>query len=65
MGNLKPIINYNVDKIILNKKLINNRVDLASNKGFFNKRDKEELSELIEEIMQSLFDIEDCQEDSK
>jgi hypothetical protein len=65
MGNLKPIINYNVDKIILNKKLINNRVDLASNKGFLNKRDKEELSELIEEIMQSLFDIEDCQEDSK
>lgn len=61
MGNLKPIINHNVDKIIQNKKLINNRVDLASNKGFFNKREKEELSELIEEIMQSIFDIEDSE----
>jgi len=65
MDNLRSVIHYNIDKILQNRRLINNRIDLASNKGFFNKREKQELSELIEEIMQAIFDIEDSQEDSK
>lgn len=61
MDNLRSVIHYNIDKILQNRRLINNRIDLASNKGFFNKREKQELSELIEEIMQAIFDIEDSQ----
>ena len=56
---LKDTIYFSINKIETNKKLLDNAVDKASTKGFFNKRERLDIAELIEDICLALSDIED------
>ncbi len=50
---------WNVNKITTNKELLNNKIDLSSRKGYFTVRDKEYISELLEELCEAVSQIED------